>query len=71
MKVKDFKKLLNKLPDNQEVYIVTSYDDAFPASICLTNEIGSASEGKLIPYIRVDNTTEHRNFYTNFIVNDV
>lgn len=51
------KKIIEKLKGvNSEVYIQIG-DNAYPAKVRLFYE-----NGKLIPYITVDNYEEHRNF---------
>ena len=63
MKAKKMSKLLSTI--NGQVYIQIG-DNAYPASVRLFEE-----SGKIIPYITIDNTDEHRNFPKNYMDKEI
>lgn len=63
MKAKEIGKVLSEI--DSELYIQIG-DDAYPAKIRLFEE-----NGKVIPYITIDNTNEHRNFPERYNVKEI
>lgn len=65
MKAGDMAGILSQMKSSTEVYIRIG-DDAYPAKLMVFKE-----NDKLVPYLTIENTDEHRNFPARYGAKEV